>query len=122
MRIIISGGSGLIGRALTDNLLADDHEVQIISRNPPKLKNLPKGVSAISWDQKELTEHMEGADAVVNLVGASIGGDNPLNMSWTLKRKKQITGSRVDGGRRITEAIQFVNRKPRVLIQQSGVG
>ncbi len=122
MRIIISGGSGLIGRALTEFLLADDYEVQIISRNPHKLKNLPKGVSAISWDQKELTEHMEGADAVVNLVGASIGGDKPLNKRWTLKRKKQITGSRVDGGKRITEAIQFVNRKPRVLIQQSGVG
>ena len=122
MRVIISGGNGLIGRALTNNLLSDDHEVDIISRRPEKIRNLPLGVKAISWSQSSLTEHMEGADAVVNLVGASIAGDNPLNMRWTPNRKKQILESRVIGGERITQAIQSVVNKPSVLIQQSAVG
>jgi NAD dependent epimerase/dehydratase family enzyme len=74
MRVIISGGSGLIGRVLTDNFIAGGHEVEIISRKPDKLKNFPKGVKAFGWNENELAENLEGADAIVNLVGASIAG------------------------------------------------
>ena len=122
MRMIISGGSGLIGRALTKELVADDHEVEIISRKPDKLKNLSSGVTAFSWNDKDFVEHFEGADAVVNLVGASIAGDSPLKMRWTRKRKRQILESRVKGGEMISKAVQAAVNRPKVLIQQSGVG
>jgi uncharacterized protein (TIGR01777 family) len=122
MRIIISGGSGLIGRALTKELVADNHEVEIISREPDKLKRLPRGVKAFGWGEDALAKHMEGADAVVNLVGASLAGDNLLKMRWTSKRKKQILESREKGGEMISEAIRAVANKPKVLIQQSAVG
>ncbi|MGD8456498.1 MAG: TIGR01777 family oxidoreductase [Anaerolineales bacterium] len=122
MRIIISGGSGLIGRALTKELITDGHEVKIISRKPEKLNDLSSGVTAFAWKEKELIEHFEGADVVVNMVGASIAGDSPLNIRWTPKRKRQILESRVKGGKMITRAIQSVSNKPKMLVQQSAVG
>jgi len=122
MRILISGGSGLLGQALTNNLIADGHEVIVISRKPDKLNNLPTGVKAIGWQKETLSKFMEGSDAVVNLIGASIGGDSPMNIRWSDNRKKEIIASRVDGGILIAEAIEAAARRPGVLIQQSGVG
>ena len=48
MRIIITGGGGLIGRALTNSLLHDEHEVIILSRTPERVKDLPSGARAPS--------------------------------------------------------------------------
>ena len=122
MRVLITGGSGLIGRALTENLVLDNHEVVIVSRTPETIMNLPSGVKAIGWDKKTLVKHMEDADAVVNLAGASIAGESPLKMRWTPKRRHRILQSRVDAGKILSEAIKTVNKKPEVLIQSSAVG
>jgi uncharacterized protein (TIGR01777 family) len=122
MRIIISGGSGFIGRALTEDLVKDSHEVEIISRRPDAHKHLPGGVTAFSWGEGALIEHLAGADAIVHLAGASLAGENPLRMRWTAKRKKQILESRLRSGEMISEAIKSVGEKPKVLIQSSAVG
>jgi len=90
MRVIITGGSGLIGRELTKSLVAANYEVLIVSRYPKAVENLPSGVKATGWDVATLSENLEGADAIVNLAGASIAGESPLNMRWTPKRKIQI--------------------------------
>lgn len=52
MRVIVTGGSGLIGRALVDSLAQDGHEVIVLSRNPDSVKNLPRGACAEKWDGK----------------------------------------------------------------------
>lgn len=122
MRVIISGGSGLIGRELTKSLVADNHEVLIISRYPKAVKNLPSGVKAIGWDAAALSENFEGADAIINLAGASIAGESPLKMRWTPKRKTQILDSRQKAGKNISEALKATHQKPEVLIQSSAVG
>lgn len=122
MRIIISGGSGFIGRALTEDLVKGSHEVEIISRRPDAHKQLSEGVKAIGWEVGALVEHLTGADAVVHLAGASLAGENPLRMRWTAKRKKQIIESRLRSGETISEAIKSVGGKPKVLIQSSAVG
>ena len=91
MRIIIGGGSGLIGRALTDAFVEEGHEVIILSRDPQKVEGLPSGTSVVAWDAEtaEGWGHLvDGADALVNLTGASLAGDSPFNMRWTKKRKK----------------------------------
>ncbi|MBG7609267.1 MAG: TIGR01777 family protein [Anaerolineae bacterium] len=122
MRVLITGGSGLIGRALTENLVLDNHEVIIVSRTPETIMNLPSGVTAIGWDKKTLVKHMENVNAAVNLAGASIAGESPLKMRWSPKRKHRILQSRVDAGNKLSEAIKTVNKKPEVLIQSSAVG
>ncbi|MCJ7568853.1 MAG: TIGR01777 family oxidoreductase [Anaerolineales bacterium] len=125
MRVIIFGGSGLIGRALAENLLADKHDVIILSRNPRKVKAMPIGAKIVAWDgetAKGWGELVEGAHAIVNLAGASIAGENPFKMRWTKERKSAILQSRINAGRAITEAIKSAQHKPDILIQASAVG
>ncbi|MBI5565033.1 MAG: NAD-dependent epimerase/dehydratase family protein [Chloroflexi bacterium] len=50
MRVIITGGTGLIGRALTASLAQDSHEVIVLSRKPKAVKRLPKSARAEKWD------------------------------------------------------------------------
>ncbi len=50
MRIIITGGTGLIGKALANALLADGHQVIVLSRNPDKATNTPYGLQLEKWD------------------------------------------------------------------------
>ena len=102
MRIVITGGTGLIGTALATKLSSDNDEVVLLSRKPESVKHLPRQVRAVGWDGKtqgEWSKELEGADAVINLAGASIAGDNPLKMRWTPARKTAILNSRLDAGR-----------------------
>jgi uncharacterized protein (TIGR01777 family) len=125
MRIIITGGTGLIGRALADNLAADNHEVIVLSRAPERALGLPVGVRVERWDARtaEGWGHLaEGADAIVNLAGASLAGEGFLPSRWTAERKRLIQDSRVNAGRAVVEAVERVSEKPRVVIQASGVG
>lgn len=122
MRVMIAGGSGLIGRVLTESLISDNHEVIVVSRYPEDVDHLPFGVKAIGWNARDLAEHMEDVDAIVNFAGASIAGESLFKMRWTAKRKKQILESRLRAGRILSEAIQSAEHKPEVLIQSSAVG
>ena len=128
MRVIITGGTGLIGRALTESLAADGHEVIILSRAPGKAATLPKGVRVERWDGRTAEGWgalADGADAIVNLAGESIGGENMLALitkRWTPERLRQIRNSRVNAGTAVKQAIEAARQKPRVLIQASAVG
>jgi uncharacterized protein len=118
MRILISGGTGMIGTALTKSLLAEGHQVWVLTRNPGAAL-LQEGARAVGWDGKtsagwgELVSQM---DAVVNLVG-----ERTSKWPWTKSQKKRFWDSRVDGGRAMVEAIQAASPRPKVLIQASGV-
>lgn len=124
-RIVIGGGSGLIGRALTEYLSNAGYEIQLLSRSPDKVINLPINVEAVLWDGRNLgnwKELINGAYGVINLTGASIGGEHPLKMRWTEKRKRILVDSRVQSGKVLSEAILKADEKPRVMIQASAVG
>lgn len=125
MRVIISGGSGLIGRALTDSLAGDGHEVIILSRSPQRVTNLPKGVWAKKWDGRTAEgwgELVDGAGAIVNLAGANLLGDGLIPQRWTKARKRIIADSRIQAGQAIVAAIEAAKSKPGVVIQSSAVG
>ena len=121
MHTIITGGTGLIGRALIDSLVADGHSVTVLTRSPQKhQKSLPAGVTAVGWDGKSAQGwgHLaDGADAIVNLAGEGIA-DGP----WSAERKRRIVQSRVDAGKAVVEAVRMATVKPKVVVQASAVG
>ena len=71
MRIIIAGGSGLIGTPLTTNLTCDGHEVVVLTRKPERLAaSLPDGATAQKWDAKTAVgwgHLVDTSDAIINL-------------------------------------------------------
>lgn len=121
MRVIIPGGSGLIGSALSTELAKNGCEVFILSRQPDKLKQrLPEGVRAVGWDGKSAAgwgSLVDGAAAIVNLAGENLGAGR-----WTEARKQAIRGSRVHAGQAVTQAVEAAGQKPELVIQASGVG
>jgi uncharacterized protein (TIGR01777 family) len=120
MRIIITGGSGLIGQALALELSQNGYEVIVLSRTPEKVQNrLPAGVRAVLWDGKTATgwaNRADGSKAIVNLAGANISGGR-----WTNAQKRLILQSRVEAGMAVSQAIEVVSQKPEVVVQSSAV-
>jgi uncharacterized protein (TIGR01777 family) len=125
MRVVITGGTGLIGRALSANLAADDHEVIVLSRSPEQATRLPDGVRAERWDARtaEGWGHLaEGAGAIVNLAGASLAGEGFFPTRWTAERQHVIRESRINSSRAVVEAVAQAEKRPDVVIQSSAVG
>lgn len=120
MKVIVSGGSGLIGRVLVADLAADGHQATVLSRNPERLGDLPAGVSAAAWDASsadQLTPIVTGADAVVHLAGEGIADGR-----WSSERKRRIRDSRVDSSAAVAAAIAAAEPRPGILLQASAVG
>lgn len=125
MRMLITGGTGLIGSALAAELASAGHEIIVLSRNPAKATGLPDGVRAERWDGRTARGwgHLaDGAGVIVNLAGASIAGEGLLPSRWTPERKRLILQSRLDAGRAVVEAVQAAAVKPGVVVQASGIG
>lgn len=125
MRVVISGGGGLIGRALSAELLGAGHDVVILSRTPQRVDALPKGVRAVAWDGKTAqgwAHVVDGAGAVVNLAGENIAGEGFFPARWTEERKRRILSSRLSSGKAIVQAIEAAQQKPGVLLQASAIG
>ena len=125
MKIVITGGTGLIGRALAADLAADQHEVIVLTRNPNAGAKIAAGVKLAAWDGKTAkgwAQHADGADGIVNLAGESIAGETPLKIRWTAERKKRILESRLNAGRAVLEAVEQAQKKPGMVIQSSAVG
>jgi len=118
MHVLIAGGTGMIGTALTRSLLAGGHTVSVLTRDPETAR-LPEGASAIRWDARTpegLTDAIAHADAVVNLVGERLS-----KWPWTKAQKERFWSSRVNAGLALTEAIKAASPRPKVLVQASGV-
>lgn len=119
MNISIIGGTGLIGRALAEELVRSGDDVTVLSRDPGRAKSIPRGASVGEWntyDPNRNVEIIEKSDAVINLAGASI------MKRWSKSNKRKIRQSRVETGKLITESISQAKKKPSVLIQASAVG
>lgn len=122
MRIVITGGTGFIGRRLVVALLAAGHAVAVPSRDPDKPRALfGDSVATVAWDGRDpapLATLLDDEDsAVVNLAGEPIAAGR-----WTAERKRRILDSRVDAGRAVAEAARSAAAPPRVVVQGSAVG
>ncbi len=125
MRVLIGGGSGMIGRALANSLATDDHEVVVLSRSPALVQGLVPKVQVEGWDARSAAGWgplVNGADAVINLAGANIAGEGFLPTRWSEARKQLIRDSRVKAGSAFSEAIEQAQRRPAVFLQASAVG
>lgn len=119
-RIVITGGSGLIGHALVAELVTAGYEVVILTRNPQRATGLADGVRIAGWDARTAQgwgSLADGAYAIVNLAGENLAGGR-----WTAERKRRIRQSRLDAGRAVVEAVHAAKRKPAVVVQASGIG
>lgn len=124
-RVVITGGSGLVGRVLTKSLAADGYDVVILSRSPEKVENLPPNVRAIGWDTQTADGWLQEADAataIVNLAGPNLAGEGFFPQRWTEERKKYLRQSRIDAGNAVVDAVERAENKPGVVIQASAVG
>lgn len=120
MRVIITGGTGLIGQALSKSLTNDGHEVIVLSRNPKPTSASVTGVQQVKWDAATTAgwgDLAGGAEAIVNLAGEGIADGR-----WSEERKRRIYASRVNAGKAVMEAIRAATTKPKTLIQSSAVG
>ena len=119
MRVIITGSTGLVGRALVRSLLADGHEVTRLVRGDAQGFRAP-GTAAVHWnpesgeiDAKEL----EGHDAAVHLAGENVGEGR-----WDDEKKRRIRESRVKGTTLLAGALAGLGAKPKVLVSASATG
>ena len=115
MKILVSGSHGLVGKALTQSLTTDGHEVLGLVRRARAF-----GAPEIEWhptDGQIDAQHLEGFDVVVHLAGESIASGR-----WTDSKKRAIRESRVKGTTLLSEALAQLSRPPSVFICASAIG
>ena len=120
MQIVMTGGTGFIGRPLCAALCQEGHLVTLLTRRIEAQRSYGLTVTAIEWNGRKAGawEHcLEGADAVINLAGAPIADGR-----WTDARKQLLMESRVLTTRLLVEALSRRSSKPRTLISASGIG
>lgn len=116
--VLITGGTGLIGTALTKALLQKGYEVIILSRS--KKSPYQINISYAVWDPTNQTidaDAVKKADYIVHLAGANVAEGR-----WTDKRKKEIVDSRVDSGRLLVKALKEIPNKIKAVISSSAIG
>lgn len=119
MRVLVTGASGRIGKALCDELLARGDEVVGLTRDPGKAAAAQSQVTWHAWEptlERPTEAAFEGVDGVVNLVGEKI------NQRWTDEAKQKIIDSRRVATHNLAGAIEGLTTRPKVLLSQSAVG
>jgi uncharacterized protein (TIGR01777 family) len=119
MKILVTGSTGLVGTALVSALAGAGHTVCRLLRPESAARGEAKDGFDVPWNPTtgELGGAAVGADAVVNLAGASIAGGR-----WTAERKALLRSSRVDTTRALVTALAKMNARPRVLVSASAIG
>ncbi len=112
MRILLTGGTGFIGTALTQTLLASGSDVTILSRQAQG--DRPRCRFIRSLDQIVATEQL---DAVINLAGASLAAQR-----WTAAYKHEIVASRMNVTRQLLDLLARLQHPPAVLLSASAIG
>ena len=119
MNIVLAGGTGFLGRPLTESLVRAGHDVIVLTRGSSG--SIAAGARAVTWDPNgnsgPWAAAIDGADAVVNLAGEPIAGKR-----WTAAHKQRILDSRVHATRSLAAAIGGAAAPPSVLVSGSAVG
>ena len=119
MKIVMTGGSGLVGNALGKKLVGDGHELRVLARGPGHAK-LSFPCTIFAWDgEKEAAPAaaFAGVEAVIHLAGENIAGAR-----WSSERKKHLRDSRVVSAQNLKRGMAAARVTPRVVVSASGVG
>lgn len=121
MHIVIAGGSGFLGRALTQALTSDGHDVSVLTRQAPARSTSQPHLAHVVWNPNGQSgpwaTAVNRADAVVNLAGESIAAKR-----WSAAQKQKLRDSRLLATRSLVNAIRDAPTTPRVLVSGSAVG
>lgn len=119
MKVLVTGASGRIGKALCDELLARGDEVVGLTRDPDKARAAQAQITWHAWEptlERPAAAAFDGVDGVINLVGEKI------NQRWTDEAKAKIMESRKVATHNLVGAIESLTTKPKVMVSQSAVG
>jgi uncharacterized protein (TIGR01777 family) len=119
MKILVTGSTGLVGNAVVSALVKGGHTVCRLMRPESLVAGGTKDGFNVAWNPAtgELGGAAVGADAVVNLAGASIGSGR-----WTAGRKALLRSSRIDTTRALVSALAKMNARPSVMVSASAIG
>ncbi|RRO25307.1 TIGR01777 family oxidoreductase [Flavobacteriaceae bacterium 14752] len=118
MKVLITGATGLVGKALTAQLLERGDEVNYLTTSESKVEN-QKNINGFVWDPKrqEIDKTcFEGVDYIINLAGASVAE------RWTSEHKKAILDSRIDSLNLLYQSLSEIDHKVKHLISASAIG
>lgn len=118
--ILITGGSGLVGRELSSFLLAQGYDVVWLSRKAGETRIAGKTIPILAWNPQKGTINdraIEQADHIINLAGAGVA-----DKRWTAHRKQEIVESRVKSGQLLAAALTRIPHKVKTFIQPSAIG
>jgi uncharacterized protein (TIGR01777 family) len=120
MKVVVTGATGFVGQEVVKQLLVAGDEVIVLTRNVAKAAiTLGSSCRYYQWkDEDSLPpmEALEAVDGVINLMGETI------SKRWDEPQKKKIYNSRINGTRKLVEAIEKLKVKPKVLVSTSAVG
>ena len=117
--ILITGGTGLVGKALGQSLLKKGYQVIILSRNAGKSSTIA-GLSYSQWNVEAQTierQAIENADYIIHLAGAGVA-----DKRWTKKRKQEIVESRVKSCKLIIDSLTNIPNKVQAVVSSSAIG
>ncbi len=116
--ILITGGTGMVGRALTKALLAQGHHVIIMSRKKQETNNPQLTMAAWNVEQQTIdADAISRADYIIHLAGAGVA-----DKRWTAARKKEIADSRVRSGELLVKALGEIPNKVKAVVSASAIG
>ncbi|MBK8952314.1 MAG: TIGR01777 family protein [Chitinophagaceae bacterium] len=117
-KVLITGGTGMVGRALTDALLAKGYHVIVMSR-----KRKEANTAQLSWAEWNVEQQTIDADAIsqadyiIHLAGAGVA-----DKRWTATRKKEIADSRVMSGQLLVKALSEIPNRVKAVVSASAIG
>ena len=117
--VVITGGTGLVGSALSNELLNKSYDVIILTRSPEKYSNTSR-LSYAKWDIEKQTIDttvITKADFIIHLAGEGVA-----DKRWTQKRKRQIAGSRTNSSTLLVKALQENGNNVKAVVSASGIG
>ena len=120
MKVVVTGATGFVGQEVVKQLLTAGDEVIVLTRNVAKAAiTLGSSCRYYQWEDGEAlppSEALEGVDGIINLMGETI------SKRWDESQKKKIYNSRINGTRKLVEAIEKLKVKPKVFVSTSAIG